>query len=76
MKKDIAMTSMEYLEEDSILPAYLEYEEHSPTYQKFNTNVLIISTRNQSGLKVNDTLIHNALQCFPTVISDKENNQL
>ena len=76
MKKDIAMTSMEHLEEDSILPPYLEPEDHSPTYQKFNSNVFILSTRSQSGMKVNDDLIHSTLQYFPVVVSDNENNQI
>jgi hypothetical protein len=76
IKKDLAMTSMEYLEEDSIIPPYLDVEDLSPMYQRFNSNVVILSTRNQSGMKINADLINTTLQHFPVVIENKENNQI
>lgn len=76
IEKDLAMTSMEYLEEDSILPPYIETEDSSPsspTYRRFNSNVFLVSNRSQSGLEINDSLINNALQYIPMIIPNKDN---
>ena len=66
--KDIAMSPIEFIEEDSLLES--SCEDDSPNYHRINTNVFLISSRSQDGIVIDDALINDSLNFFPTIINE------
>lgn len=72
IEKDIAMSPIEFLEEDSLLESSCDHEDDSPNYHRINTNVVLISSRSQDGIVIDDALINGSLNVFPTIINENK----